>query len=79
MRAPAAAATGAVPPYEAVIFDMDGVVTDTAAVHAAAWKQMFDDVLSDARVGTSSPQAPFDVDTDYRLYVDVVALKFKSQ
>jgi len=70
VRAPAAAATGAVPPYEAVIFDMDGVVTDTAAVHAAAWKQMFDDVLSDARVGTSTPQAPFDGDTDYRLYVD---------
>ena len=70
VRAPAAAATGAVPPYEAVIFDMDGVVTDTAAVHAAAWKQMFDDVLSDARAGTSTRQASFDGDTDYRLYVD---------
>lgn len=69
-RVPAAAATGAVPPYEAVIFDMDGVVTDTAAVHAAAWKQMFDDVLSDPRAGTSIPPGPFDADTDYRLYVD---------
>ena len=59
--------TGAVPPQDAVIFDMDGVVTDTATVHAAAWKRLFDDVLADDRAG---PQAPFDVGSDYRRYVD---------
>lgn len=32
--------TGAIMPYDAVIFDMDGVVTDTASVHAAAWKEL---------------------------------------
>ena len=68
-EAPAASPTGAAPPYDAVIFDMDGVVTDTAAMHAAAWKQLFDDVLADPRAGT--PQAvPFDLDLDYRRYVD---------
>ena len=59
--------TGAVPPQDAVIFDMDGVVTDTATVHAAAWKRLFDAVLVDDRAG---PQAPFDVGSDYRRYVD---------
>ena len=29
--------------YDAVLFDLDGVVTDTASVHATCWKQMFDD------------------------------------
>ena len=59
--------TGAVPPQDAVIFDMDGVVIDTATVHAAAWKRLFDAVLVDDRAG---PQAPFDVGSDYRRYVD---------
>ena len=53
-------------PYEAVIFDMDGVVTDTASVHAAAWKRLFDEVLA-----ARAPQAPpFDPDADYRRFVD---------
>ncbi len=62
--------TGAVPPYEAVIFDMDGVVTDTAAVHAAAWAELFDAVLHDPRAGLAPPVAPFDPVADYRRYVD---------
>ena len=37
-------------PHEAVIFDMDGVVTDTAAVHATAWKTLFDAILADDRL-----------------------------
>ncbi|HEX2064144.1 MAG TPA: beta-phosphoglucomutase family hydrolase, partial [Acidimicrobiales bacterium] len=53
-----------VQPFAAVIFDMDGVVTDTASVHAAAWKETFDPIL--ARHG----QAPFDADAEYRRYVD---------
>ena len=58
------------PPYDAVLFDMDGVVTDTASLHAAAWKRLFDDVLADPRARTHGPQAPFDVVQDYRRYVD---------
>ena len=64
--------TGAVPPQDAVIFDMDGVVTDTAAIHAKAWKQLFDAVLDDdrAKTATGGRPRPFDADADYRRYVD---------
>jgi len=62
--------TGAAPPQDAVIFDMDGVVTDTAAVHAAAWKRLFDAVLADDRTDKAASQRPFDLDSDYRRYVD---------
>ena len=31
--------------YDAILFDLDGVVTDTASVHATCWKQMFDEYL----------------------------------
>jgi len=64
------ATAGALPPQDAVIFDMDGVVTDTAAVHADAWKQLFDAVLADDRAAGSGSQAPFDLGSDYRRYVD---------
>jgi beta-phosphoglucomutase family hydrolase len=53
--------------YDAVVFDMDGVVTDTASVHAAAWKMLFDEVLPGL---AGAPVASFDVDTDYRRFVD---------
>ncbi|WP_404380357.1 beta-phosphoglucomutase family hydrolase [Knoellia locipacati] len=53
--------------YDAVIFDMDGVVTDTAAVHAKAWKNLFDEVLPELAV---MPTSSFDVSEDYRRYVD---------
>lgn len=55
---------------DAVLFDLDGVVTQTAAAHAAAWKRLFDDYLAlrARREGTSV--RPFDADADYRLYVD---------
>ncbi len=56
--------------FEAVIFDLDGVVTDTASVHAAAWKRMFDDFLSRHAASKEIPCQPFDMDNDYRLYVD---------
>ena len=35
--------------YDAVLLDLDGVITDTASVHAACWKQMFDEYLQSAR------------------------------
>lgn len=60
---------GARPPYDAVLFDMDGVVTDTATIHAAAWKQLFDSVLRDSRLVATGSRRPFD-DADYRDFVD---------
>lgn len=57
-------------PYGAVLFDMDGVLTQTASVHAAAWKQLFDEVLQDPRLDGRRGTEPFDEDADYRRYVD---------
>lgn len=55
---------------DAAIFDLDGVITQTARVHAAAWKQLFDDFLSARARQTGEPFRPFDVATDYPDYVD---------
>src|ERR687898_3502506 len=54
----------------AVIFDMDGVITDTASVHAEAWKRLFDEYLRERAARTREPFVPFDADGDYRRYVD---------
>lgn len=51
----------------ACLFDLDGVLTDTASVHRRAWKAMFDDFLR-SRFG--SDFVPFDADADYLRYVD---------
>ena len=51
----------------ACLFDLDGVLTDTASVHRRAWKAMFDDFLR-SRLG--SDFVPFDADADYLRYVD---------
>src|SRR5690606_37164179 len=51
----------------AVVFDTDGVVTDTARAHAQAWKQAFDEFL---RSRTDGDFQPFDVRHDYLTYVD---------
>ncbi|WP_034228606.1 beta-phosphoglucomutase family hydrolase, partial [Actinotalea ferrariae] len=67
-RAPAPA--GAAPPHEAVIFDMDGVVTDTATLHTEAWRRLFDTVLADPRTAGATSREPFDPEADYRRYVD---------
>lgn len=56
--------------YEAVLFDMDGVVTNTASIHAVAWKQLFDQVLRDPRVHVVDPGKTFDAVADYRRYED---------
>ncbi|WP_454852651.1 HAD family hydrolase [Promicromonospora soli] len=55
---------------DAVVLDTDGVITDTARTHAAAWKRAFDELLRDQgrRAGTGLP--PFDVETDYPRFVD---------
>ena len=54
---------------DAVLFDMDGVVTDTASIHAACWKTMFDEYLKKWAQQNGQPFRPFDA-TDYKLYVD---------
>src|SRR5499427_2836017 len=56
--------------YDAVLLDLDGVITDTANMHAACWKQMFDAYLQKRAMEGGEPFRPFDVATDYRLYVD---------
>jgi len=56
--------------YDAVLFDLDGVLTDTASVHAACWKQLFDDLLRHRAEGASEPFVEFDIDADYHAYVD---------
>ena len=56
--------------YDAVLFDLDGVITDTARVHAACWKQMFDEYLQQRARQNHEAFRPFDADTDYRLHVD---------
>ena len=52
------------------LFDLDGVLTDTASVHRKAWKKMFDAYLNARAQSSGNPFIPFDIDTDYRTYVD---------
>ena len=54
----------------ACLFDLDGVITQTAKVHARAWKHMFDEFLSDRSKQTGEPFVPFDSTKDYLEYVD---------
>ena len=71
--------------FQAAIFDLDGVVTETTRLHALAWKQTFDDFLGqrarglDRSAGSSGssgsfepgePFEPFSIETDYAEYVD---------
>lgn len=56
-------------PPRAVVLDTDGVLIDSAAVHAAAWKTAFDGCLPGWADGAGNGE-PFDADADYRRYVD---------
>lgn len=56
--------------FDAVLFDLDGVLTATAKVHAACWKKVFDDYLWKRAAKTNELFQPFDLDKDYSLYVD---------
>ncbi len=56
--------------WDAFIFDLDGVVTRTARVHAESWKRLFDDFLRRRAETTGEPFRPFDIATDYSHYVD---------
>jgi beta-phosphoglucomutase family hydrolase len=54
--------------FDAVLFDLDGVITATARIHASAWKQAFDKILKKRAGGESF--RPFDKHSDYEDYVD---------
>ncbi len=56
--------------FDAVLFDLDGVLTATAKVHAACWKKLFDEFLEERAKAAGEPLKPFDIDSDYKLYVD---------
>lgn len=56
--------------YEAVLFDLDGVLTATARLHAAAWKRMFDDYLRRRAAARGAPFRPFETPGDYARFVD---------
>src|SRR5512134_500261 len=56
--------------YDAWLFDLDGIITDTASVHANAWKKMFDEYLEKVAKREGAPLEPFEIDPDYVSYVD---------
>jgi alpha,alpha-trehalase len=56
--------------YDALLFDLDGVITRTATLHAAAWKDLFDHFLSARARERNEPFVPFDTASDYLHYVD---------
>ena len=56
--------------FDAVLFDLDGVLTDTARIHAAAWKRTFDEYLARRAAQTGEPCHPFDIGEDYKSHVD---------
>lgn len=56
--------------FDAVLFDLDGVLTATAKIHAASWKRTFDKFLEGWSGRRNESFRPFDIDRDYVLYVD---------
>jgi beta-phosphoglucomutase family hydrolase len=56
--------------FDAVLFDLDGVLTSTAKIHATCWKAMFDDFLRRRAAEAKEPFRPFEIETDYKPYVD---------
>jgi beta-phosphoglucomutase family hydrolase len=69
-RAGGASAIGLPARIRACLFDLDGVLTQTAQLHAAAWKQTFDELLLDRSRRTDEPYVPFDASLDYERHVD---------
>jgi len=56
--------------YDAVLFDLDGVLTMTMPIHARCWKEMFDAYLAERAARHGEPFRPFEVSADYKPYVD---------
>lgn len=69
MRLEVVSARGRAVLVEGALFDVDGVLTETAEVHAAAWKRLFDEYL-EGRVGVNAEFEPFDPVREYREFVD---------
>lgn len=56
--------------FDSVIFDLDGIITKTASVHAEAWKKTFDEYLKMRSARDNEPYEEFTHDGDYLTYVD---------
>jgi beta-phosphoglucomutase family hydrolase len=56
--------------FDAILSDLDGVITKTADLHAAAWKRLFDEYLKWVAIQAGSQFKPFDLNEDYRLHLD---------
>ena len=56
--------------FDGFLFDLDGVITRTAGLHASAWKKLFDEQLAAEATRTGTPVVPFDIVSDYRAHVD---------
>ena len=61
---------GLTTPIRACLFDLDGVLTDSALLHASAWAQVLDEFLLRSTASTGWQFIPFDRDADYRTYID---------
>ena len=70
MSSPSVSSLGLPAGVRALLFDLDGVLTETATVHAAAWKRMFDEYLRARAEREGGELVPFDSDRDYGEYVD---------
>ncbi|MEA3364549.1 MAG: trehalose-phosphatase, partial [Candidatus Hydrogenedentes bacterium] len=57
-------------PVQAAILDLDGVITQTAKIHARAWKKMFDEYLQRRSKKSNEKLQPFSIEQDYYAYVD---------
>ena len=56
--------------FEAAVFDLDGVLAETAEIHAQAWKRLFDEFLAKQAAASGKVFEPFDAKHDYLAYVD---------
>jgi beta-phosphoglucomutase family hydrolase len=70
MTSPAAAGQLTSDRFDAVLFDLDGVLTSTASLHTACWKRVFDAFLDTRARETGEPHPPFDAHDDYLRFVD---------
>jgi len=56
--------------FDAVLFDLDGVLTSTATIHSSCWKTTFDEFLRQRAAQKKEAFRPFEIPTDYKRYVD---------
>jgi beta-phosphoglucomutase family hydrolase len=69
-RRPSPEACGLPPEIEACLFDLDGVLTDTARIHRRAWAAMFDEFLREWVASRGDAFVPFDPGADYDTFID---------